>query len=130
MADDTTLIIKVLNSLSIAIEHFKLFQTCSGLKLNLNKTELLPIGSNRNIILPNDLSNIPIQNGPFKALGVWFMTDEEESIRLNFSERIKNMKTLTNIWNSRQLSLKGKIIILKTLILPQIQISTWIALRP
>ena len=72
-------------------------------------------------MLPDNLSNIQIKNGPFKALGVWFTNDEEESIKLNFSERIKNMKTLTNIWNCRQLSLKGKIMILKTLVLPQIQ---------
>ena len=52
---------------------------------------------------------------------MWFTTDEEESIKLNFSERIKNMKTLTNIWNSRQLLLKGTIMILKTLVLLQIQ---------
>ena len=30
------------------------------------------------------------------------------------------MNTITNIWRSRHLSLKGKIIIIKTLILPQI----------
>ena len=41
-------------------------------------------------------------------------------IDLNFNERIGNMKKQLDIWRSRNLSLKGKIIILKTLILPQI----------
>ena len=46
MADDTTLIIKNPKSLSTAIEHFQLFKTCSELKLNLNKTEIIHIGTN------------------------------------------------------------------------------------
>ena len=123
MADDTTLIIKDIASISAAIEHFQLFQICSGLKLNLNKTEIIPIGRNANqtIILPENLKSIQIKKGPFKALGVWYSINEEESINLNFSERIKNIQKLTNIWSGRLLSLKGKIMILKTLVLPQIQ---------
>ena len=100
-----------------------IFQICSGLKLNLNKTEIIPIGRNANktIILPENLKSIQIKKGPFKALGVWYSINEEESINLNFAERIKNIQQLTNIWSGRLLSLKGKIMILKTLVLPQIQ---------
>ena len=39
-------------------------------------------------------------------------------IDLNFNERIGNIKKQLDIWRSRNLSFKGKIIILKTLILP------------
>ena len=106
--------------------NFQLFKTCSGLKLNLYKTEILPIGTNadKTIVLPYNINSIQIKKGPFKALGVWFTNDEDKAITLNFSERIKNMQKLTNIWNCRNLSLKGKITILKTLVLPQIQFPT------
>ena len=42
MADNTTLIIKNISSLDKAINIFEQFRKCSGLKLNLNKTEIIP----------------------------------------------------------------------------------------
>ena len=48
MADDTTLILKDLTSLNNAINIFEQFKHCSGLKLNLNKTEIIPLGKSKN----------------------------------------------------------------------------------
>ena len=39
---------------------------------------------------------------------------------LNIDKRVKKMNTIINIWRSRNLSLKGKITIIKTLIVLQI----------
>ena len=116
MADDTTLIIKNLDSLDIAIGIFNQFKQCSGIKVNLTKTEIIPIGKSKDakITLPNHLSQIKIKHGPFKALEVWFASTEEEITRLNFDERIKNMVTIRNIWKGKCLSPKGKITIIKT----------------
>ena len=47
MADDTTLILKNIESLQIALNKFKKFQISSGLKLYISKTEIIPIGKNR-----------------------------------------------------------------------------------
>ena len=71
MADDTTLIVKNLDSFDSAIQIFNKFSKCSGLKLNLNKTEIIPIGTSKNkkIEIPTHLSQIKIKHGPFKALG-------------------------------------------------------------
>ena len=123
MADDTTLFIKDIKSLEKAIEKFRRFEEFSGLKLNLSKTELIPIGNlkNENIQLPESLIEINVKHGPFKALGIWFTTDTKVSTELNIEDRLKSMETLINIWRSRNLSLKGKTTIIKTLILPQIQ---------
>ena len=123
MADDITLINKDQQSIINAIDIFKDFEKCSGLKLNLNKTEIIPIGNqiNKNIILPIQLRKITVKHGPFKALGVWFSLDAQETQSLNVTERLKAIVTLINIWKGRKLSLKGKITILRTLILPQIQ---------
>ena len=46
---------------------------------------------------------------------------DQIDLRRLLTERLKNMGTITNIWKVRHLSLKGKISILKTLVLPQIQ---------
>ena len=123
MADDTTLALRNIKSLSKAILNFERFELCSGLKLNLNKTVIIPIGSTKNIKinLPIHLAQISVKHGPFKALGVWFTDKEEESIKLNYNDRLKKMQTLLSMWRVTNLSLKGKITILRTLILPQIQ---------
>ena len=123
MADDTTLFIANIKSLEKAIEKFRRFEQFSGLKLNLSKTELIPIGNlkNKNIELPESIIEIRVKHGPFKALGIWFTTDTKVCTELNLEDRLKNMETLINIWRSRNLSLKGKTTIIKTLILPQIQ---------
>ena len=123
MADDTTLILSDLTSLIHAITNFNKFTICSGLKLNIDKTEIVPLGKLKNKMktLPNVLKGIKINDGPFKALGIWYSHNQNEVLDLNFTERIKNMNKLINIWRSRNLSLKGKITIIRSLILPQIQ---------
>ena len=74
MADDITLMNQDIQSIINAIKIFNSFEKCSGLKLNLNKTEIIPIGckKGKNIILPIHLRKINVKHGPFKALGVWF----------------------------------------------------------
>ena len=123
MADDTTLFLHDINSLKFAIEDFLMFQKCSGLKLNLDKTEIIPIGAleGSNPKIAKSLNKIKIKNGPFKALGIWFSYIEEEVLELNFTARIKKMEQLCNIWRTRCLSLKGKIAIIRSILLPQVQ---------
>ena len=123
MADDITLMNQDIQSIINAIKIFNSFEKCSGLKLNLNKTEIIPIGckKGKNIILPIHLRKINVKHGPFKALGVWFSLNSQENLDLNLTDRLKSMNTLMNIWKSRKLSIKGKITILRTLILPQVQ---------
>ena len=92
MADDTTLFLDSINSLSIAINKFIQFQKYSGLELNISKTEVIPIGTNlgKDIVLAPELAEIKIKHGLFKALWVWFTHNQEKIIELNFSERLKN----------------------------------------
>ena len=121
LADDTTLIVSDINSIEIAIKTFKDFGLCSGLKLNLEKTEIIPLGINRKKpIKSSALHKLKVEGGPFKTLGVWFSHNTKEMVDLNFNEKIENMEKLLFIWTSRNLSLKGKITIIKSLILPQI----------
>ena len=123
MADDATLFLTDIVSLANSIITFSKFGECSGLKLNLQKTEIIPIGNvqNKKINLPSHLNTIKVKHGPFKALGVWYSYNQEEVIKLNLDDRIKKLSTILNIWRSRNLSLKGKITIIKTLAIPQLQ---------
>ena len=83
----------------------------------------MPLGTlqENQLVVPTNIQGIKIRTGPFKALGVWFSNNENEVIDLNFCERIKKIQQLINIWTSRSLSLKGKITVIRSLILPQIQ---------
>ena len=122
LADDTTLISECMQDIKQAIHDFDCFSKISGLKLNLEKTEIIPIGTNslKEPKITCTLKQIRMTKGPFKTLGIWFSNDKNETVDLNFKLRLDKMKTLLNIWNSRNLSLKGRITILKSLILPQI----------
>ena len=86
MADDTTLILGNLLSLELAISKFRTFESYSGLKLNINKTELIIIGNvkDNEIALPKNIRKIKVKHGPFKALGVWLHGDTDTITKLNF----------------------------------------------
>ena len=122
LADDTTLILKDKRSIELAINEFEKFSKSSGLKLYLQKTEIIPIGSNiyLHTINNNIIGKIKVKNGAFKTLGVWFSHSAKEMLDLNFDGKIENIKKLLFIWTARNLSLKGRITIIKSLILPQI----------
>ena len=122
LADDTSLILKDMKSVELAIREFEYFGKYSRLQINLDKTEIIPIGSNssKHIAVPDSLSKINIKIGPFKTLGIWFSKNPKEMVTLNFNKRIENIKKILFTWNSRTLSLKGRITIIKALVLPQI----------
>ena len=123
LADDTTILAKDLESLKLTIIDFDFlkFQKISGLKLNLDKCEIVQLGPTAlsRAQLPRKLSNLKINNGPFKTLGVWFSSDLNESSKLNYNERLNKINKILQIWNQRNLSWKGRIMIIKILILAQ-----------
>ena len=53
-------------------------------------------------------------------MGVTITNDLTENIEKNFKSRLKAMQDVLNIWLTRNLSLKGKITILKSLALPKL----------
>lgn len=123
LADDTTLFLADFTSLEAAISLFDTFALCSGLKINIEKTEVIPLGNLtvENICLTKRLKKIKITSKPFKTLGIWFSHNHLEMIELNFLERLKSTKKIANIWSSRKLSWKGKITIIKTHLISQIR---------
>ena len=122
LADDTTLFLADIKSVSQSVALFHKFETVSGLTINLEKTEVIPLGRLKklNIKLPSELKKINLNTGPFKTLGIWFSNNDKEILDMNFYSRIEKIKTLLQIWSGRHLSLKGKITVLKTLVIPQI----------
>jgi hypothetical protein len=115
LADDITLLLQDLNSIPQILNTLKKFHSCSGLKINIEKSNAKYIGS---LITcdhyPHGLSWIKT---PIYTLGIHIVTNQELNYTLNFAQKIKNLKTKLDIWKQRQLSLKGKITIINNLAL-------------
>ena len=121
LADDTTIFLENLSCLEEAINHFNAFQKNSGLKLNMEKTVIIPLGPFRNtsISLPDWLKELRINLDFFQTLGIWFSTDALERTKRNFDEKLRKVEAIIQIWKQRNLSWKGRIVIIKSLILSQ-----------
>ena len=55
----------------------------------------------------------------FRSLGIQFSLDRKLLFDLNYKKKLKQIKQLVNCWRMRNLSLIGKICVLKSLVLPQ-----------
>ena len=118
LADDTTLFLNDLTSVSNLFDFLDYFGKCSGLKLNKSKTEAIWLGSN---IGQNETPlNLKWNEGFFKCLGIWFHTNTHLMIKKNYQERLTNLQKLLQHWQQRMLSLKGKITVLWSIALPQL----------
>jgi len=121
LADDTTLFVKNEKSIHCLMHVMQRFYESSGLRLNKLKCEIFILGNcGQGNNVPNNIAGMKCRVDSFKALGVQFSKDMNESAEHNFEQRFNKCKILVNIWSQRQLSLKGKIIVLKSLILPNL----------
>ena len=119
LADDTSIFLKDVESIRIALSTFEEFYRYAGLKLNRSKTEATILYNNGNIQIDQTL-NIKWNDKHFKTLGIWYSLNTSEMLNLNIDERMEKIKVLLRIWNTRCLSLKGKIVVLKSLVMPHI----------
>ena len=109
------------DSLSTALNILDDFAEVSGLKLNSKKTEGLRIGSNsgRNETLAKE-NNFRWQKGKAKSLDIWFSTDPENTVFLNYKEKLEKIRTILSNWKYRRLTLTGKITVLRSLVASQL----------
>ena len=118
LADDTTVFLRneqaIKNCLNIITE----FGNVSGLKLNLEKTEGLWLGRGRN--RRDNFEGINWDKDSIKALGVYFGYNKQENEEKNWRNKIITIKQILNRWKYRDLTMQGRILIIKTLALSQI----------
>ena len=117
-ADDMTAVLSDINSAQALFDLLEVFKKPSGLRINTTKTEGMWIGSSReNKAKP---FGIKWPNEPIKVLGVHYTYDLKLLHEKNFIERLDSVKKLINIWSSRGLSIYGKVMIIKSLIIPKL----------
>ena len=126
LADDTTLFVKDTKSLEKVFNILDKFHKCAGLKLNKNKTEGLILGKH-NV----DLSKYEIRTpDTIKYLGIIISNKINDIEIVNYNDKITQIKNKLNMWKSRKLSIKGKITVLRSQIMPIILYPTAVLYTP
>ena len=128
LADDLTLFWGSTEAVIASVHIFEVSYCYTGLRLNKGKTEVYIIYNDKAVVEEKS-SGIHWLNGPFKTLGSWFSTDPEEMIRLNFNKKLNIIETILKVCHARSLTLRGKIVIIKSLVIPHLlQLSSAIPL--
>ena len=123
-ADDAHVLLQDKNSLANTIHMIQTFSQVAGPKLNLEKCEILPL-------LMETVSDVNVncvKNA--RCLGIWVGKDKKINDERNWLEKIEKLKTSLHIWKTRNLTLFGKITVIKMLALPKITYSATNTITP
>jgi exonuclease III len=118
-ADDTSFFIQPnLTNLENLLQQLETFGLISGLKVNIEKTELFTLGN-------RDLKNRLGKHGQLlketvKVLGCKIEKSIKESVNTNYNEAFDKMIKALNFWGKKPLSLVGKINMIKCHIIPKL----------
>ena len=121
-ADDTTLICSDIKALKESMNVINNFSAVSGLKLNKKKTKAMWIGSTKN----NEAKPLGFESykEPINSLGINLSYVHENNDKINFFTKIYKMDVNLNIWQTRDLSLFGRTLLVKTLGLSKLVYAT------
>ena len=103
------------NSMKSYMYEILISRLISGLKLNVNKTTILRVGSLKytNIQHLENLRFLWTSNSA-KTLGIIFSNDKKKLIKNNLIPKLNDFVNCLKRWNHRKLSLMGKITVVKT----------------
>ena len=118
-ADDSNFYLSHRTKLIHLFEILQDFEKATGAKIKRAKTKGICLGGAE----PKDETNIEIQwvdRTGLKILGVVFFPDQLMTTNYNWTKKIEKLKTFTNLSQTRNLSLKGKVINLNSVGLAKI----------
>ena len=117
-ADDMNLFCGDLISVENALKTVEDFGRLAGLKLNIKKSKAIWLGKwEKNKSYPLQLKWL---QSPVRLLGIHVSYDEKGNNELNFNLKIRKLQTNLDMWRSRDLTLFGKVLIIKSLGLSQL----------
>jgi len=124
-ADDITAICTNIEGIQYIIDEYMNFSKYSGIKLNIEKTEIMILGkkTNETIIFNICHDNMIIkikESTKVKICGITFSNNSDEAYKENILDKISKLERHLNIWKQRNLTLQGKILIVKTFALSQL----------
>ena len=117
-ADDTNICCADLASVEKSLEVVENFGNLSGLKLNRKKTKAIWLGRcEKNKSNPLQLKWL---RSPVKILGIYVSYDESGNKQMNFNLKLRKLQTNLDMWKARDLTLFGRVLIIKSLGLSQL----------
>jgi hypothetical protein len=122
-ADDTTLILDgTERSLENAFKTLQLFRQMSGLKINIDKTVAVWIGSYRyrTTKMCKKLRITWNFEDSFNFLGISFNTNLDVMARENYNNAFNLMRKTLSSWAKRNLTVLGRVVVVKSLVLPKL----------
>jgi len=123
-AEDLTAFIKDECSANHLFKLINDFGACSGLKINISKTEEMWLGSLKHHLGKHAPFHIAWPEEYVFALGVAFAYDSTTSYRINFEEKLVTLKKVLNQLTTRNLTLIGRISLVKTLAIAKLVYNT------
>ncbi len=119
-ADDSTLFLRHANELKEAIKCIEVFGSMSGTELNRSKCEGLWLGSSKYKQKGCTLHDIRWPTKPIRSLGIYIGHDTKECYKLNYDDKVANIDNVLNQAAKRNLTLFGKVYVIKSLALSKI----------
>ena len=110
-ADDLTLFVKDANSINRLQYIFNEFEKISGLRLNKGKTYFVWMGKEQDNPQISLFGKLVQQ---VKILGIYFTLDVKIKEEMNYKEILSKIKKLLGWWKQRDLTLTGKVHLMKT----------------
>lgn len=125
-ADDTTIIVKDIESVKKVMEIVQMFCGGSEGKINEKKTVYMRFGG---VIGLTDSFNFK-ETKEIKILGVLMGKDEKNVKEIMWEEIAGGIERRLNIWKLRTLSLKGKVLILNGLMVSKLWYVLYVTAMP
>ena len=97
-----------------------LFYFVSGLNVNIDKTEILQIGNITQTYTKINPYDLKWSTENIKSLGIRYFNDVETINNVNLREKLDELVAVLAKWSKHQLTLCGKICVVKSLALPKI----------
>ena len=115
-ADDTTFFLKDVSSCKALTSTLENFSRITSMNINFNKSEAAWIGTeSNNESKPIGCNWVNLNISSLKILGIHFSYSKSELNRLNFRSAEEKFDVLLNRWSKRNLTVYGRIEIVKTL---------------
>lgn len=114
-ADDTTLTLADKESITHSFELFDIFGRASGAKVNVEKSEVLIINDDIDSLKPLSLPLV-VKTDFIEVLGIALGNNKKKCEDFNWNKKFVKIDNLMNIWRQRCLSLRGRSIVIQTLL--------------
>ena len=118
-AADTFFFILTEDSIIEILKFFQKYQTATGAKINLSKTTIMLLANAKIYDLDKKITNIKIK-GAIKILGIYFTDNLTITSTFNWNNCLQKIEKQIQQLSRRHLSLRGKAMLLNTLILSKV----------